>query len=82
MREKEDYRKYLSIDNGRGILLNSYDALILDQYNIDYYNVSDIKELILVIGNYIDDNQLSELEDLEDVLMLLNEVHYYNEVKK
>ena len=31
-----DYSKYLSIDNGKGILLSKEDALVLKRYDIDY----------------------------------------------
>jgi len=82
MVEMEDYRKYLSIDNGKGILISKNDASILDMYNIDYYNCKSIKDLIFIINNYIDDNYDCELDDLEDVLNHLSEMHYYNEVKK
>ena len=82
MIEKKDYREYLSIDNGHGILLRSNDTFILEQYGIDYYNCSCIKDLILIISNYIDDNYDSELDDLDEVLEHLSEIHYYNEVKK
>lgn len=80
--EREDYRKYLSVDNGNGILLNQNDAFILGQYGIDYCNCSNISDLILLISNYIDDNYDSELDGLEEVLEHLMEMHYYYEVKK
>lgn len=82
MIKREDYTKYLSIDNGKGILINPNDAYILEQYGIDYYNCSNMKDLILIIGNYIDDNYDSELDDLEEVLSHLVEMHYYIEVNK
>lgn len=82
MIEKEDYRKYLSIDNGKGLLINSNDAYILEHYGIDYYKCSSISDLVLIISNYIDDNYDSELDDLEEVLSHLMEIHYYYEVKK
>ena len=82
MIEKQDYRKYLSVDNGKGILINPNDAYILEQYGINYYNCSNMKDLILIISNYIDDNYDSELDDLEEVLEHLTEIHYYAEVNK
>lgn len=82
MIEKEDYRKYLSIDNGKGLLISKNDSFILEQYSIDYYNCSCIGDLIFIIGKYIDDNYDSELDDLEEVLENLLEMHYYNEIKK
>ena len=82
MSELIDCSKYLSIDNGKGILLNRYDAYVLDSYGIDYSNCLSISDLILIIGKYIDDNEIDELDDLEIVLSNLMEMHYYNETKK
>lgn len=82
MIEKKDYREYLSVDNGKGILINSNDAFVLEQYGIDYCNVSNLSDLILIIGNYIDDNYDSGIDELEEVLAHLMEMHYYYEVKK
>ena len=65
MIEKEDYRTYLSIDNGKGLLLNDNDVFILDQFGIDYKAFSSIKELIFVISNYIDDHFDEEVEDFD-----------------
>lgn len=82
MSELIDCSKYLSIDNGKGILLNRNDAYVLDSYGIDYSNCLSISDLILIIGKYIDDNEIDELDDLEMILGNLMEMHYYNETKK
>lgn len=79
---KLDCSKYLSVDNGKGVLINQSDALILKQYGIDYLASRSMSELILIVGKYIDDNYDSELDDLEEVLSHLIENHYYNETKK
>lgn len=78
----EDYRKYLSYDNGHGILINTYDKEILDKYQINYKECSNIKSIIIQINNFIDDNYYEELDDLELVLEHLEENYYYNEVNK
>ena len=79
---KEDYRKYLSFDNGKGLLIKSSDAYILDSYGIDYSSCSSISDLIIIINKYIDDNEIDDLEDIEDVLVNLSETNYYNNTKK
>lgn len=79
---EEDYRKYLSNDNGKGLLIRNNDALVLDSYGIDYSNCSSISDLIVIIGKYVDDNELYELDDLEIVLSNLSETNYYNNIKK
>lgn len=82
MIEKEDYRRYLSVDNGRGILLNKDDAFILERCGIDYKNCSSFGSLITIINSYIDDFDVEEQEELEEVLDHLMEKHYYYEVNK
>ena len=78
----EDYSKYLSYDNGKGILLNKYDKEVLDRYQIKYKECSSIKSLIILITDYLEDNYYEELDELENVLEHLEEIYYYNEVKK
>ena len=78
----EDYRKYLSYDNGKGILLNNYDKEILDMYKINYQECSSTKSLIILINDYLENNYYEELDELETVLEHLEETYYYNEVKK
>ena len=75
-----DCSKYLSIDNGKGLLIGQNDALVLKQYGIDYMLFDSMSELILIVGKYIDENE--DCEELEDVLTNLVESHYYNETKK
>lgn len=78
----DDYTKYLSVDNGKGLLIKSSDIEVLDRYGIDYQMCSSLRDLILIIGEYIDDNYGDVLEDLEEVLEHLSEMHYYQEVNK
>ena len=78
----EDYRKYLSYDNGKGLLLNNNDKEVLDKYQINYQSCSNIKSLVVYINEYLEDNYYDELEELEYVLEHLEETYYYNEVNK
>lgn len=77
-----DYSKYLSIDNGCGLLLNSNVIYVLDSYGIRYDGVTSYSDLIFNISKYIDDNCDSEIEDLEEVLDIIKELHYYSETRK
>lgn len=81
MHNKIDYREYLSIDNGKGLLLNKQDIEILNRYNFNYKEYSNLSNLIFDIDNYLNDTY-DETEDLEEVLIRLSEIHYYNETKK
>lgn len=80
--EMGDYTRYLSVDNHKGILLNRDDAFVLDKYGIDYRKYSSLKDLILLIGDFLDQNFEEILEDLEEVLVHLNEMYYYYKVRK
>ena len=75
----DDYSKYLSYDNGKGILLSYEDKEVLDRYDIDYNNISDIDMLLYEIDKCLEYNFS---EDLELVLIHLSEVKYYNYIKK
>lgn len=79
---EEDYQKYLSYDNGKGLLLKKNDVFVLEQYGIEYQNCSSLGDLVSCIGNYIDDCSLEEVEALEEVLDHLMEMHYYQETNK
>ena len=76
---KEGYTKYLSYDNGKGLLIAPHDKVILDRYKINYQNIYTLSDLITIIENIADE---TEDEELEIVLEHLNETHYYQEVKK
>lgn len=75
-----DYSKYLSVDNGRGILLSKGDIEILERYGFDFRNYSSIKNLLIDLDSYCNDNLIDE--DLEDVINKISEMYYYNCVNK
>ena len=76
-----DYSKYLSIDNGKGLLLNKEDIAILYKYGFDYKTYTNLSNLIFDIDSYINSNYL-DTDDLEKVLIDLSEINYYINVKK
>lgn len=80
--EGYDYTKYLSVDNGKGLLLSQSDVDVLGRYGIDYRKYSSLKDLMSVIEKYIDYCYEEDREDMEEVLVHLMEVHYYHEVNK
>ena len=56
---------------------------ILEQNGINYFNCYNVKDLIFEIGKFIDENDcFCDMEDLEEVLDHLMEIHYYKEIKK
>mgnify|MGYP004495836895 CR=1 FL=1 len=75
-----DYSKYLSFDNGQGILISKSDNDVLLRYGFDVRKYSSLNNLIFDIDNYL--NEVMGEEDLEDVLVRLSERYYYEYVKK
>ena len=74
-----DYSKYLSFDNGQGILISKSDNDVLLRYGFDVRKYSSLNNLIFDIDNYL--NEVMGEEDLEDVLVRLSERYYYEYVK-
>jgi len=75
-----DYYKYLSLDNGKGLLISKKDALVLEKKVFDYKKYATIQELIIDIDNYLN-TSFGDVE-LEEVLENLSERYYYNNVNK
>ena len=75
-----DYSKYLSFDNGQGILISKSDNDVLLRYGFDVRKYSSLNNLIFDIDNYL--NEVIGEDDLEDVLVRLSERYYYEYVKK
>ena len=76
-----DYTNYLSVDNGKGLLLRREDIEVLYRYKFDYRNYSSLSALIFDIDSYLNDN-IEGVDDLEEVLIRLSEMHYYKDINK
>ena len=68
-----------NIDNGNGILLSKYEIELLLKYDIDYRNYSDIESLLKEIDDILENDYI---EELEDIVIKLEEQHYYKDIKK
>lgn len=75
-----DYTKYLSVDNGNGILLNKSDIETLERYGFNFKTYSNIKDLIIDLDNYC--NECDDTDEIEEILNKLSEMYYYNYVNK
>lgn len=74
-----DLDSFMNIDNGNGILLSKYEIELLLKYNIDYRNYSDIESLLKEIDDILENDYI---EELEDIVIKLEEQHYYKDIKK
>lgn len=74
-----DLDSFMNIDNGNGILLSKYEIELLLKYDIDYRNYSDIESLLKEIDDTLENDYI---EELEDIVIKLEEQHYYKDIKK
>ena len=74
-----DLDSFMNIDNGNGILLSKYEIELLLKYDIDYRNYSNIESLLKEIDDILENDYI---EELEDIVIKLEEQHYYKDVKK
>lgn len=74
-----DLDSFMNIDNGNGILLSKYEIELLLKYNIDYRNYSEIESLLKEIDDILENDYI---EELEDIVIKLEEQHYYKDIKK
>ena len=74
-----DLDSFMNIDNGNGILLSKYEIELLLKYDIDYRNYSDIESLLKEIEDILENDYI---EELEDIVIKLEEQHYYKDIKK
>ena len=74
-----DFEYYMKKNVGNGIYLSDEEVSILNMYNIDYKNVKDINELIYKIDEYLEEEDIEELEWLASNLA---ETNYYQNTNK
>ncbi|MDY3798562.1 MAG: hypothetical protein SO067_05565 [Bacilli bacterium] len=74
-----DLDSFMNIDNGNGILLSKYEIELLLKYDIDYRNYSNIESLLKEIDDILENDYI---EELEDIVIKLEEQHYYKDIKK
>ena len=74
-----DLDSFMNIDNGNGILLSKYEIESLLKYDIDYRNYTDIESLLKEIDDILENDYI---EELEDIVIKLEEQHYYKDIKK
>jgi len=67
---------------GNNIYLTDKEKEILERYDFNVDNYSDVKSLIFDISEYLDDNMDLELDDLEGVETSLMEYNYYHNTNK
>lgn len=57
------------------LILNNHEIQVLEQYNINYKNCKDMKELLFILEEYED-------EELDEIIMSISERDYYRNSNK
>ena len=78
----EDLHTNFHSKYGNDIYLTDNEKTILERYDFNIDNYSNINDLIFDITEYVDDNYELGLDDLEDVLDTLTEFNYYYNTNK
>ena len=71
--------KYLLKKSGK-LLLSDYQIEILKKYNIDFQSCKNLREVIMLIDLFINNNldlENEEIEELDQLAMDVNERNYY-----
>ena len=76
---KEQEKSFLK-RRENSLLLSDEDVSILKKYDINNLNVKDMKELLFIIDDILNEN--NDLTDLEELCSKLEEISYYNMTNK
>lgn len=79
---EEDLHTNFHNKYGNNIYLTDKEKEVLERYDFNVDNYSDVKSLIFDISEYLDDNMDLELDDLEGVETSLMEYNYYHNTNK
>ena len=63
------------------LYLSDYQVEVLKRYNLDYHDFSDMKSLLFMIEDILEQSP-EELEDLAEVADQISEFNYYNLTNK
>lgn len=63
------------------LCLSDYQVEVLKRYNLDYHDFSDMKSLLFMIEDILEQSP-EELEDLAEVADQISEFNYYNLTNK
>lgn len=75
-----DFHKNKMNDLGNNIFLTNFEIEVLEKYNIDYKNSSNLKSIIFEIEEIL--NEDSSLDDLETISKSIAERDYYLNTNK
>lgn len=75
-----DYKANSFIDIGNGLLLTNKEINVLNNYDVIYENCNNLKELIYIIGDKLDEYDYPD--DLVEIADTISERDYYINTEK
>lgn len=75
---EDDYSKKMHQFTKNGIYLSEEQVEILNKYNINYGECTNIMQLINIIDEIIEEEQIPELESIAEELMEFKYYHFMN----
>lgn len=75
--EEFDFEKNEHKLRENDLYLSDYQVEVLKRYNLDYHDFSDMKSLLFMIEDILEQSP-EELEDLAEVADQISEFNYYN----
>ena len=79
--EEFDFEKNEHKLRENDLYLSDYQVEVLKRYNLDYHDFSDMKSLLFMIEDILEQSP-EELEDLAEVADPISEFNYYNLTNK
>lgn len=72
--------KFVTCKNG--LMLTNMEIDVLKRFNIDYENCSTLKEIIYLIEDILNEDEFSDLDELEHISSTISERDYYQNTNK
>lgn len=76
-----DFNSFKLVQVSKDVLLTNREIEILNQYNINFQNCKNLKEIIFLIENILDDMDIVD-EDLDLISQSIAERDYYQNTNK
>ena len=75
-----DSGKFVTCKNG--LMLTNLEIDVLKRYGVQYENCSTLKEIIYLVEDILNEDDFSDLEELEYVSSTISERDYYQNTNK
>ena len=77
-----DFKSGEFVTCSNGLMLTNREIEVLKRYNIDYLKCNNLKEIIYLIEEIIEEDDSNDYDDLEDISASISERDYYVNTNK